>query len=305
MVKEIPLGKPGKTGKYCYFLLRKRNVTTLRAVELLAHKLQLPLKNIGYAGNKDKVAMTEQVVSVKGLRSIPRDTSQLKFLGKGNEPMSLGDLQGNKFIITVRNIDKKPKPLHTFINYFGEQRFSAHNVEVGRAIVRGDFKSAAAQIAQDHPRYAAQMKARLANNDYVGALRCLPKKLLMLYVHAYQSWLWNKTVDDYMKENPKEKAIPIIGFGTELQENKLKTIIKKLMKKENVTFRSFIIRKIPELSAEGDERALFAEVKNLKIPALEKDELNQGKKKVNISFTLAKGCYATEFIRQLFSPRAF
>ena len=73
------------------------------------------------------------------------------------------------------------------------------------------------------------------------------------------------------------------------------------MQNEQIEFNDFVIRAIPDLSSEGSERELYAEVKDMKIGELEKDELNKGKKKVKISFSLDKGSYATEVVKALFS----
>ena len=100
----------------------------------------------------------------------------------------------------------------------------------------------------------------------------------------------------------KNFKIPIAGFGTEFKDYDaiIEKIINKIMDDEGLCLRDFIIRRIPELSSEGGIREMYAEAKNLKIGKLEDDELNKGKKKIKISFILDKGCYATEFIKQLF-----
>ena len=64
------------------------------------------------------------------------------------------------------------------------------------------------------------------------------------------------------------------------------------MKEEQITFRDFINRKMPELSQEGDERNALTEIKELKI--LEKTENS-----IKITFKLSKGCYATVAIKFL------
>ncbi|MEK6905375.1 MAG: tRNA pseudouridine(13) synthase TruD, partial [Nanoarchaeota archaeon] len=62
-----------------------------------------------------------------------------------------------------------------------------------------------------------------------------------------------------------------------------------------------IIKQIPELTLEGELRNVFIEVKDLKIGKKAKDELNLGKFKVKISFTLSKGSYATMAIKKIIS----
>jgi len=302
-VKEISNVKIEKEGKYSYFLLRKKNWTTLAAVEKIANLLGVPARLVGFAGNKDKIAVTEQLCSVLGVAKDKIDSLKIngietKFLGCGKKPISLGELEGNRFEIVVRNIDEKPKLIARFINYFGEQRFSEKNAEVGKAIVKRDFKKAAEILMKDEPKVSDYLSEHAG--DYVGSLKRVNLKLLKLLVASYQSELWNKMAGAVSRKAKKNKKLPIIGFGTEESAE-----VKAILAKEELTARDFVIREFPELSGEGGERELFAEAKELEMGKLEKDELNPDKKKIMLKFTLQKGSYATEFVRQLFNPEFF
>ena len=46
-------------------------------------------------------------------------------------------------------------------------------------------------------------------NDYIGALRLIPKKILWLYIHSYQSYLWNIIA----KKSKKHKKTFPLGKG--------------------------------------------------------------------------------------------
>jgi len=132
----------------------------------------------------------------------------------------------------------------------------------------------------------------------VGALRKVPRKTLRLFVHAYQSFLWNKGVEEYITQGGKG-VFPLFGFGVEYPDKLSKGIVERIAKEEKLKARDFIIPQIPELSAEGGLRDVKMSVKALKIGDLEDDELHAGKKKVEIEFTLGRGSYATELIKQL------
>ncbi|MBW2969166.1 tRNA pseudouridine(13) synthase TruD [Candidatus Woesearchaeota archaeon] len=293
-VVELSNIKIGETGKYTYFLLKKKDYNTLFAIEMIANKLRIPLKRFGFAGNKDKKAITTQMCSVERvseskLKSIDLKDISLEFKGKGDEPICLGDLKGNKFEIIARNINSAPKLQKKFINYFGEQRFGRNNALIGKSIIKKDFKKAVELILEGKGAVESKAKAFLEKNpnNYVGALKTIPKKILSLYIHAYQSLLWNKQA----KKN-SEEIIPIIGFDTKIDS--------EIIKQEKITNRDFIIKQIPQLSSEGGERKRIVEAKELFISELEEDEINSGKKKVLIKFILPKGSYATEYIKNLF-----
>ena len=278
IVDEITNLKFLDKGKYSVFLLKKKDYTTSRAVSVVCKKLRINRKFVGYAGNKDKKAITTQYISIKGSKPISLELKDisLEFKGYLNEPICLGDLYGNSFEIKVTT-SLKLKKLKRIVNYFGEQRFSKNNAEVGKLIVKGDFKKAVEivdeKVVQD---YLADKP-----NDFIGALRKIPLKILKLYVHAYQSLLWNKMAE----KEKSNKKIPIIGFGTEPSK-----IINELLKEEKIGLRDFIIRSIPELSSEGSERDLFVDVEDL--------EVDKG---YNLKFKLKKGSYATEVVRQMFT----
>ena len=318
IVKEISNVKIKTSGPFTYILIRKKLRNTMDVVKEISKLLNIPDKKIGFAGSKDKHAITEQVFSIErgskerllGLKM--RDVS-IEILGYGNTPISLGDLSGNYFEIVVRNLDLVKVVETDFVeNYFDEQRFSSNNVEIGRHLIKKEF-DLVASLLDDW-----KVKDYLLKNktDSVGAIRILPKRLLKMYVHAYQSYLWNDTLARYLKlKKWKEVSysqgklifvkvkenlpVPLIGFGVEIDEQ-FKGIIEEIMKKEDLSFSDFIIRQIPELSLEGSWRDAFVPVQDFKVGTIEEDDLNTGKKKVKVSFTLGKGSYATMVIRRLF-----
>jgi len=303
-VRENPVYSLDEEGGYSYFILKKKNISTIDAVSILAEKLFIPLKKIGYAGNKDKAAVTEQIVSVKGIEATDigriNVPFRLEYIGKGAIPISLGDLQENYFRIVVRNLKMsriKIPSLEKIPNYFGAQRFSEKNIEVGKAILTRNFGKAVELIDQREVKEYLELHA----GDFIGAIRVLPLKLRKMYIHAYQSWIWNLTVDVYLKTKPlKNEKIPIAGFGTELEDDKVGVIIKQILKKEKVGLRDFVLKQFPELSSEGSSRDLFMTVRDFKVIKIEEDELNKGKFKAMVSFSLNPGSYATVLIKEVF-----
>ncbi|MBS3123730.1 tRNA pseudouridine(13) synthase TruD [Candidatus Woesearchaeota archaeon] len=341
IVKEISLEDYSKSqtkqGKFIYCLLKKKNYNTIDAIKQIASIFNLKEKQVGFAGNKDKNAITEQVISLPEinldrLNKVQIRDIELKFLARGNESITLGHLKGNEFIITIRNLDlndikylgkkieyqySNDKKLYT-PNYFDDQRFGRKNHEIGRHIVKKEFKEAVAKL--DNPLCSSYLEEK--KTDYVGALKRLPLRLLRMYVNAYQSWLWNETLSLYLKKKTEQFVevkyaagylvfpdeaipdleIPLLGFEDLPKLDKdLTEILEILKKRENLSPQDFIIKQIPELSAEGELRKAFVEVKDFKIRNTEKDDLNQEKNKVTISFFLQKGSYATIVIKKIFS----
>lgn len=279
-------------GKNSYFKLKKRGWTTLNALMRIATNLGVGLDSFGYAGNKDRQAVTEQVISIF---NVPKDKVEnlnvrdieLTFLGKGNRKINLGDLDGNDFVIIVRDLKKKIAIKKKKIkNFFDEQRFGMkkNNHLVGKALVKGDFKKACEIIGLE-----------VSENNYVNALRTVNKKMLRFYIHAYQSYLFNKVlekIDSY-------KKIPVPGFLTKFKDKKIEKLYLTLLKKENIILKDFIIKSYKEVSSEGSNRDAYVNLKKLKIK-WDKDELNKGKLKALVSFSLGKGEYGTVVVKELF-----
>ncbi len=315
------------SGRYTYLKFTKTNRNTLDVIQELGRIFHLPEKQIGFAGTKDKNAITTQLCSIPNITkerinnlNLPNVT--LEFLGYSNEPITLGSLDGNRFNITIRNLaDEKITPQEFIPNYFDEQRFSKHNVEIGKHLLKKEFKQALELIDDEKCIHHLQNKP----NDYVGALKQLPIRLLRLYLNAYQSKLWNETVAEYLTLHGKKirsvpysqgtlifpqniadfqhLTIPIIGFTgiPDATTAEIKNILETILKQENITINDFIIKQIPELTLEGELKPITTEIKELTIGKIADDELNLGQKKIKISFTLPKGSYATMVIRALFN----
>ncbi|PIN74337.1 hypothetical protein COV20_00230 [Candidatus Woesearchaeota archaeon CG10_big_fil_rev_8_21_14_0_10_45_16] len=323
IVKEISNITIEEKGRYLYFLLRKKNRNTLDIVKQLAKVLNLKEKQVGFAGSKDKNAVTEQAISVSGVGKekvlgCHIENVELEFLGYGNEPISLGGLKGNRFEIIVRDLDPVEVEEIGFIeNYFDEQRFSKNNKEIGKNLVKKDFKAALELIGNSH----SDQHLAKNSNDLVGALKKISSRLLRMYLNAYQSYLWNETVKRHLERSFKEvkkikyslgelvfvkegkdqdMEIPLIGFSEIKTDSVIAGIIKEVMAEERLSHRDFIIKQIPELTLEGEMRRVFVDVKEMSIGEFVKDDLNPGKMKVKVSFALPKGSYATMVIRKMF-----
>lgn len=315
IVKEIPKQSFGN-GSYVICLLKKKNYTTHLAIQIIAKALGT--SDIGYAGNKDLRAVTEQYISVGGvseskIAEFSHPDISLNIVGKGNR-ISVGDLVGNNFEIIVRNAPSAPTSRKYFVNYFGEQRFSSDNIAVGRAIVKKDFKTAVAYISSSNEKRTA-LEDHIAKKpqDYVGALQTLPPTILSLYIHAYQSYLWNKSVSRFitstggtgsvkisgmtfaLSDTFSDAVFPLPGFETE----EVPPILDALLKEEGIALRDFVIPQLKSISAGGAFRPVFAEATDISCAEIQGDNESEGKTFL-ITFSLPKGSYATVYIAQLF-----
>ncbi|MDP2767694.1 MAG: tRNA pseudouridine(13) synthase TruD, partial [Candidatus Methanoperedens sp.] len=110
VVEELTNRVETTNGKYLIVELTKKNWDIHHLVRDLARILRISQNRFGWAGTKDKRAITKQKISVWDMgeedigRVRLRDV-ELKAIGRSNKKISLGDLWGNRFKIAVRNIE--------------------------------------------------------------------------------------------------------------------------------------------------------------------------------------------------------
>ena len=157
-VREISLiPSYSLTGKYTIARVKSRNWETNALIRILAKYLGIYSERIGFAGTKDKRAVTSQLLSFpideKKVSTLQIKDVEIEILGKSNRKIKLGELVGNDFTIKVTNAKNPKKNLPPLIsalkdhfpNYFGVQRFGSIRPIthlVGREIVNGNFEEA-------------------------------------------------------------------------------------------------------------------------------------------------------------------
>jgi len=352
VVKELASHDTGD-GEHIIVKLRKQNMTTLEAIGKLSNMLHISRDRIGYAGNKDKRAVTEQYISIQGVseedvRQIFTDEFDIEVIGEGNH-IGLGNLSANRFEILIRDLNLPIEDIRNrslkivdelegkFPNYFGDQRFgSARPIthQVGRHILRGEYEKAvwtyiakpydseyksirktrqklwesrdpedAAEKFPESYRYEKTLLYHLTKNegDYQGAIKRLPEGLQQLFVHAYQSWIFNRVLSNLLEDEwfDPEYEIPLVGFKTDLKDNKPENMIEEILEEEGVSQEDFRLQDFPELRSKGSFRRAFADFRNFEILEIEEDDLNMTQNKMRVKFDLPKGCYATVLLREV------
>jgi tRNA pseudouridine13 synthase len=155
-VEEIAAYAPSGEGEHTFLWIEKRGLTTIDAVKQLAARLDVDARDVGYAGLKDRNAVTRQWVSVprvdpaRALQASDGALLVLEAVRHGNK-LRTGHLRGNRFELVVgvpaggdaiAALDARLRALAAagVPNRFGEQRFGAagDNAAVGLAILRGE-----------------------------------------------------------------------------------------------------------------------------------------------------------------------
>lgn len=389
-VEEIPEILPSGQGPNTWIWIEKLGRTTLDVVLDISRDLHISRKRMGFAGMKDKKAITRQWICVSNseieeIEPLKDEIYNVKFLKitKGQKKLRMGQLIGNKFRILVRDLDDLDEAFKTSLdvmeqlkitgvpNYYGWQRFgrprtSTH--KVGRALVENDLEKAVkeyignpsglesedirlAREAYDENdleksyelmptgmRYERMMLRELikenknhdlSDESYKKALLSLPKPLQRMFIHAYQSALFNKAVskrasmginsylegdmvvdndehlihdgspeelDNKIKNFEAHPTAPLFGLKVPLAGSKIGEMEQSILDEEKITKEDFECSKLPKLGSFGLRRAIrfklwdtSAEIKN---DALE------------LSFSIPKGSYATAVLREIMKVEA-
>jgi tRNA pseudouridine13 synthase len=204
LVEELPKAFPAcKEGDYVHFTLEKRNWETIAAVKSIAKSLGVSSNRFGYAGNKDKRALTRQRVAVRGVKAdrlskVRIEGIRLSDFVASDSRLCLGDLEGNRFRIVVRNLDSSIDRFDETLretrelinardvpNYYGYQRYGTIRPNthlVGKKLVQGDVEGAVMSYLgspcpteKEDAGHARQYLDQ--TRDYQGALRLYPGRL--------------------------------------------------------------------------------------------------------------------------------
>jgi tRNA pseudouridine13 synthase len=150
-VDEIASYEPCGEGEHTYLRFEKRDMTTPYALAQIARSLKIQARDIGYAGMKDRHAVTTQTVSlprVEPERAAALDIPGLRVLSvaRHRNKLRTGHLRGNRFALRVRDVPggvdaalARARYIAEIIrgagvpNYFGEQRFGREGDNAARA----------------------------------------------------------------------------------------------------------------------------------------------------------------------------
>ena len=216
IVEELPLYEPIRTGTHTFFAIRKRNLSTFEAINRIGRDLQVRTQQFGYAGLKDKNAVTTQVLSVEGVlpeQVLKIDQPDIEVLWAEQHPHKLrvGHLQGNRFQIRLREIphdalscvERVMERLATegVPNRFGAQRFGNKNDShlIGKALVKADWNAVVRYMLTDDAlqvdAIARRMQRELAKKTAEEVVMCIPHRLRKLFLSAYQAFLFNRVLE--------------------------------------------------------------------------------------------------------------
>ena len=386
-VEEIPEMFPTGEGPNIWIWIEKIGRTTLDVVLDIARDLHIDRKRMGFAGMKDKKALTRQWICIANMESEDQfrqvenlDIYKTDFLEitRGRKKLRMGQLNGNKFKILIRDLDDIEKSADVanevlkqleqtgIPNYYGWQRFGKPRTNthlVGEALIQNDLAEAVRRyIGNPSPeesnenqlarqayddgdlekslelmgkgmRYEKMMirqlikdskKGELTDKAYMNALHALPKPLQRMFVHAYQSYLFNDVVSrrvdmginkyvegDIIIDNeehiirdktPEEyqelidnfevnPTVPLYGTKVPFAGGEVGEMEKAVLDSYGLEKSDFEVPKMPRLGSHGLRRAVRFQVWDASAKATDDGVLAE--------FSINKGSYATAVLREV------
>lgn len=150
IVEELPAFEASGEGEHLLLDIRKRGMNTAFCAERIARWAGVDVREVSYAGMKDRHALTTQRFSVRLPGKSAPDTALLEnaectVLGavRHNRKLARGALAGNRFVLRLRDLAGAADAIESALqaiaaqgvpNYFGEQRFGAEQANVGKAL---------------------------------------------------------------------------------------------------------------------------------------------------------------------------
>ncbi len=159
-VEELPAYFPEGTGEHSYLWIEKRGLSAGDLISRLARTLRISPQDIGFAGQKDRHAVTRQFVSVPrrcAACPVQLAASDIRVLAVSahRNKLRTGHLKGNRFRIIVRHpdahwtdadarqISERLRQISQsgFPSYFGTQRFghAGSTLRDGIALLQGQL----------------------------------------------------------------------------------------------------------------------------------------------------------------------
>jgi tRNA pseudouridine13 synthase len=248
-------------------------------------------------------------------------------------------------------------------NYYDEQRFgSARHGKgfMGKEIFRGSREKALRLYFEpsklDEPR-TRNLKSRVLENwgrwdrcleSAVGeqrriltylcehrrafhkALSLIDRRFLVFVLNAYQSFLFNRILSEYLEDLQQEHdlhldrlsysqgcflfyrelpetlfdklrgcRLPVPGWDTRIEDPRIAEITAEVLEREGIELRDLKVRQLSRLYINGVERAAILLPDNFVVAGIGEDELYENRKKLTLQFFLPRGGYATLIVRRL------
>ena len=339
---------------YAVYKLKKNGIDTTHALAKIFKKYGIRLKALGLkdasAVTEQFVFTTSKM---KHDFEINEPRYSLKKIGFTDKPLSKKEMVGNHFQIKIDGASDTASQFEEhdrILNFYGYQRFgSTRPIShlIGKSLLQKNYlntiqillsytseydkpeNTELRKMMSDKSKYhealkiipngmdleKTVLKEMIESDNPVRAIRALPLQIRRFFVHAYQSFIFNKTLsasfengeevfspqeDDVcydkngnlgkFENDPYQRlSIPFVGYSY-YKKTRFHYYVEKILKDEEITPKDFFSKEMQEISNEGGFRNSSIKCDGYKI----KDNV--------VSFLLSRGSFATIILRELMKP---
>src|SRR5437899_8366318 len=355
VLREKTLSMISSSGSYAVYKLKKSGIDTNHALSEIFRRYGLKLKALGLKdANATTEQYVCDTSTGRGISDITTNRYTLEKIGFVPKPITKKDMIGNKFKIKIEDADfakiSNFKDQDKILNFYGYQRFGSRRPVshlVGKAILQKNFEIAIEVLLSftseydlpennkirdmlkdksNYPRVLNEippqmdveilaLKEFIDHGDSLKALRVIPLPLRRLFVEAFQSFIFNRTVsmaydnskellqpldsdvcfdkDDilgrYQNDPQQRLAIPLVGYSYS-KKNRFDHEISQILAEEHVCPKDFFVKEMQEISVEGGFRQAVMQCHNFSVD------------QSYLSFMLSRVSYATILLREIIKP---
>ena len=308
IVEEINAFEAHGEGEHLLLTIEKRGLNTAFVAKELSKWAGIGEMGVGYAGLKDRHAVTRQRFTVHLPKKIAPDFDSLNIEGVKllewqwhHRKLPRGALAGNLFTLTLRDVEGDKAAIENRLekirdyglpNYFGEQRFGRERANVGMALkmfagdrVKREQRSIYLSAARSEI-FNAALASRIQNKNWLSALE---GEVWM--INGSHSIFGPETFTDELRARLEKLEIhptgPMWGKGelrtqAEVAEGELTM----------ANSHQELCRGLEAADLKQERRSLRIQVRDLDWNWLQNDQLQ-------CRFSLPPGAYATELLAEL------
>ena len=307
-VEELSGFEPDHEGDHVWLVIKKRHTNTDWVARQLAEYANVKPLDVGYAGIKDRHAVTTQsfTVNIAGKQEpdwekLNSDHITILEVTRHRRKLKRGSLAGNRFQLTLRHFEGCKETTETRLqniiehgvpNYFGSQRFGFNNLQHAYDLLVNKI-----QVKERHKRslyissarsflfnivLSERVKQGLWNRCMAGDRLIDPETEQLLITGAS-----NSNLDIYLESMKNHPTAPLWGRGL------LQTTGQALQfEQEILSEYSDWMTGLEHAGLQQQRRATRLEAKNLKWCWLDHSILQ-------LQFELTSGSYATSVLREV------
>ena len=308
IVEETLTFEPSGNGEHVFLQVQKIGENTEFIARQLARFANVRQRDIGFAGLKDRNAITTQWFSVwlpKGdepkWENFATESTQVLTVTRHARKLKRGVLANNRFVITVKNWqgDKEETierlnvlKKYGFPNYYGSQRFGHQGQNVQKAIEMFRGKKVG---REQRSLYLSAVRSFLFNEILATRIKqnCWNNGLEgdVLMIDGSHSFFVCEELNEEIRSRLAANLLHPTGvlFGTGVAK----------ISSEALALEQHVLQNFPELTAgliafnvENDRRALRINATNLTWEFLDSNTLI-------LRFNLPAGSYATAMLREI------